>query len=110
MYGMWRISSISPPRLLRPWRPDRSAMKEDAQLKALRCENLQAFFDRTHGQVTIGEIPPIRLAVLAAEGKHARVALVARRNETVLELLNRLDEALGKFISKGIVTDEVVPE
>ena len=84
-------------------------MKDD-KLNAQRFENLQAFFDRTHGQVTIGEIPPIRLAVLAAEGKHARVALIARRNETVLELLNRLDEALGKFISKGIVTDEVVPE
>jgi len=73
-------------------------------------ENLQAFFDRTHGQVTIGEIPPIRLAVLAAEGKHARVALVGRRNETVTQLLQRLDEALGKFMSKGVVTDEVVPE
>lgn len=85
-------------------------MNGDSKLKTLRCEHLQAFFDRTHGQVTIGEIPPIRLAVLAAEGKQARAALIARRNETVLELLNRLDEALGKFISKGIVTDEVVPE
>lgn len=85
-------------------------MSEDAKLTGLRCEHLQAFLERTHGQVTIGEIPPIRLAVLAAEGKHARVALVGRRNETVLELLKRLDEALGKFISKGVVTDEVVPE
>lgn len=85
-------------------------MNAHSKLTALRCEHLQAFLDRTHGQVTIGEIPPIRLAVLAAEGKHARVALVARRNEKVLELLQRLDEALGKFMSKGIVTDEVVPE
>lgn len=85
-------------------------MKEQPKRNAGRFEHLQAFFDRTHGQVTIGEIPPIRLAVLAAEGKHARVALVARRNETVPQLLDRLDEALGKFISKGTVTDEVVPE
>lgn len=85
-------------------------MKEDPKLKAQHFEHLQAFFDRTHGQVTIGEIPPIRLAVLAAEGKHARVALVGRPGETVVQLLLRLDEGLGKFISKGIVTDEVVPE
>jgi hypothetical protein len=85
-------------------------MKEDSKPKAALFEHLQAFLDRTHGQVTLGEIPPIRLAVLAAEGKHARVALVGRRNETVLALLNRLDEGLGKFMSKGIVTDEVVPE
>lgn len=82
----------------------------EPKLKGVRFEHLQAFLDRTHGQVTLGEIPPIRLAVLAAEGKHARVALVGRRNETVVELLQRLDEGLGKFMSKGIVTDEVVPE
>lgn len=85
-------------------------MKEDAKVKAPRLEHLQAFCDRTHGQVTLGEIPPIRLAVLAAEGKHARVALVGRPGETVVELLERLDEGLAKFMSKGIVTDEVVPE
>jgi hypothetical protein len=40
--------------------------------------HIQAFLDDTRGQITIGEIPPIRRAVLAAEGKNARVALVCR--------------------------------
>ena len=31
--------------------------------------HMQAFLDQTHGQITIGEIPPIRRAVLAAVGK-----------------------------------------
>jgi hypothetical protein len=36
-------------------------------------DNIQAFLDNTRGQITIGEIPPIRLAALAAQGKKARV-------------------------------------
>ena len=36
--------------------------------------NIQAFVDGTRGQITIGEIPPIRSAVLAAVGKKVRVA------------------------------------
>jgi hypothetical protein len=38
---------------------------------------VRAFFDTTRGQITIGEIPPIRRAALAAVGKKARVALLA---------------------------------
>jgi len=53
--------------------------------------NIQSFLDNTRGQITIGEIPPIRRAALAAQGKKARVALVARDSETVAELLQRLD-------------------
>ena len=40
--------------------------------------NIQAFVDGTRGQITIGEIPPIRSAVLAAVGKKVRVALLRR--------------------------------
>jgi hypothetical protein len=41
-------------------------------------ENIQAFLDDSRGQITIGEIPPIRSAALAAEGKKVRVALARR--------------------------------
>ena len=72
--------------------------------------HLQAFLDDTRGQITIGEIPPIRRAALAAEGKKARVALVGRDGETIAQLLERLDSALGKVMAEDTVIDEVLPE
>jgi hypothetical protein len=78
--------------------------------KPTTLDHIQSFLDDTRGQITIGEIPPIRRAALAAEGKHVRVALVGRNNERVWQLLERLDAGLEKFIVDGIVTDEVLPE
>jgi hypothetical protein len=72
--------------------------------------NIQSFLDNTRGQITIGEIPPIRCAALAAQGKKARVALVARDAETVAELLQRLDVALGTAMAEDTVIDEVLQE
>ncbi len=72
--------------------------------------NLQAFLDNTRGQITIGEIPPIRRAALAAQGKKARVALVSKDTETLAQLLERLDAALGKAMAADTVIDEVLPE
>ena len=69
-------------------------------------EHIQAFLNHPRGQITIGEIPPIRSAALAAEGKKVRVALVRRDGETVAELLFRLEAALA---SKAVI-DEVLPE
>jgi hypothetical protein len=79
-------------------------------LQAARFDNIQSFLDDTRGQITIGEIPPIHRAALAAEGKKARVALVCRHGETVGQLLERLDAALGKAMAENIVVDEVLPE
>jgi hypothetical protein len=73
-------------------------------------KNIQMFLDDSRGQITIGEIPPIRSAALAAEGKKVRVALVRRDHETVSEFLSRLDAALGKAIADNTAVDEVLPE
>jgi hypothetical protein len=62
------------------------------------------------GQITIGEIPPIRSAALAAEGKTVRVALASRDQETVSDLLLRLDAALGNAIAENTAVNEVLPE
>ena len=72
-------------------------------------KHIQAFLDGSRGQITIGEIPPIRRATLAAEGKNVRVALVCQDNETVAQLLQRLDASLGKALAANIVIDEVLP-
>jgi len=51
-----------------------------------------------------------RSAVLAAVGKKARVALVGRDRESIAELLQCLDAALGKAMADDIMIDEVLPE
>jgi hypothetical protein len=75
-----------------------------------RFEHIQAFFDTTRGQLTIGEIPPIRRAALAAVGKKVRVALVCAETESVADLLQRLNAALGKAANENTVINEVLPE
>jgi hypothetical protein len=72
---------------------------------------MQAFLDKTRGQITIGEIPPIRRAVLAAVGKRVHVALLGRDGEQIGQLLERLDTALGQVMADDdSVIDEVLPE
>ena len=78
--------------------------------RAPTFEHIQAFLDDTRGQITIGKIPPIRRAALAAVGKKARVTLVGRDRETIAELLQRLDAALDKAMADDTVIDEVLPE
>ena len=39
-----------------------------------------------------------------------RAALVGREDETVLDLLLRLDAALDNYCVKNVVVDEVLPE
>jgi hypothetical protein len=73
-------------------------------------DHMQAFLDQTRGQITIGGIPPIERAALAAVGKRVHVALLSREGETMGQLLERLDTALGKVMADGSVIDEVLPE
>jgi hypothetical protein len=77
---------------------------------SLSLDNLQAFLDNTRGQITLGEIPPIRRAALAAQGKKVRVALVCGEGESVAQLLQRLDAGLAQVMADGSIIDEVLPE
>jgi hypothetical protein len=72
--------------------------------------HMQAFLDKTRGQITLGEIPPIERAALAAVGTKVHVALLGRDGETMGQLLERLDTALGKVMADKSVIDEVLPE
>jgi predicted thioesterase len=85
-------------------------MSKPPAIEGACFDHIQAFLDKTRGQLTIGEIPPIRRAALAAVGKKVRVALVCGERETATELLRRLDTALGKAIKENTVIDEVLPE
>jgi hypothetical protein len=92
------------------WLPKPAMSKPSEKTAGDRFEHIQAFFDTTRGQLTIGEIPPIRRAALAAVGKKVRVALVCGESESVSELLQRLNAALGKAAAENIVINEVLPE
>ena len=83
-------------------------MKNPATADPLR--NIQAFIDGTRGQITIGEIPPVRSAALAAVGKKVRVALLRRDQESISDFLLRLDMTLAQATSTNTVIDEVLPE
>jgi hypothetical protein len=85
-------------------------MSKPPSVTDVRFDHIQAFLEKTRGQLTIGEIPPIRRAALAAVGKKVRVALVCGEQETAAELLLRLDTVLGKAIKENTVIDEVLPE
>jgi len=96
------------------WRPRAAVVNKPSSTSPSpaddRFEHIQSFFDTTHGQLTIGEIPPIRRAALAAVGKKVRVALVCGETESVSDLLQRLNAALGKAAAENTVIDEVLPE
>ena len=51
-----------------------------------------------------------RSAALAAQSKNVRAAMVRRDNETVSELLMRLDAALARALANNTAVDEVLPE
>ena len=95
------------------WQPKPAGTKNSAtaaDAAGTRFEHIQSFIDTTRGQITIGEIPPIPRAALAAVGKKVRVALVCGESEHVADLLGRLDAALARAAAESIVIDEVLPE
>ena len=51
--------------------------------------HMQAFLDKTRGQITLGEIPPIERAALAAVGKKVHVALLGRDIDRVRQHCRR---------------------
>lgn len=59
------------------------------------------------GNVSIGEIPPVPCAAVAADESIMLAALLRRESESLSEFLNRLDEAVGKAFEQEIYTDEI---
>lgn len=61
------------------------------------------------GQITIGTIPPIRCVAIANDGHNSLAMLVRRKDETLAQLLQRLDVAIAKAYDEEVFTDEVNP-
>jgi hypothetical protein len=57
--------------------------------------------------MTIGTIKPVPYGALGSVGRKVFVALVRRNDESVFELLTRLDAASGRVADQHFVIDEV---
>jgi len=59
------------------------------------------------GEITIGRVGSIRCAAVASDGHNALAMLVRRREESLHDLLARLDEAIRLAVEEDEYTDEV---
>ncbi len=67
--------------------------------------NLARFIE--DGEITLGIVEPAGCVATAAD-EHASIAMLVRgKNETLTELLTRLDYAIGLALTEDIFTDEI---
>lgn len=59
------------------------------------------------GQITIGKISPIGNVAIATNGQKTIAMLRQRPGDALLDVLQRLDEAVKKAIETNIYTDEI---
>ena len=71
--------------------------------------NLEEFVIHGDGQIAIGAIKPIACAAIANDGHNMLAALVRRPDETLQQLLERLDHAVQLELNDEIYTDEINP-
>jgi len=60
-----------------------------------------------NGHITFGFIPPVKDAAIAADEHSLLATLVRRPDESPDELLQRLDQAIGRAWHEGIPTNEI---
>ncbi len=60
-----------------------------------------------NGEITIGEVGPVACAATACTENQALAMLVRRDNETLKQLLMRLESALDKAYKEEIFIDEI---
>ena len=69
--------------------------------------NLEQFVLSGDGQIAIGAIKPIACAAIANDGHNMLAALVRRPDETLQQLLERLDQAVQLALNDAVFTDEI---
>jgi hypothetical protein len=67
---------------------------------------LQALFD-DDGSFVVGYVQPIPCAAIASDEHNMLAALVRRPEETLTDLLHRLDAAVAKARDEDVLTDEI---
>ena len=74
--------------------------------KLTRFKNIDALV-KGNGDITVGRIGPVRCAAVAADGDQQLAMLVRRPRESLEELLDRLDIAIGKAWDEEEYIDEI---
>ena len=60
-----------------------------------------------HGQITVGVIRPMGCVAIANDAHQSLAMLVRCKGESLPQLLERLDQAVGKALHDEIYTDEI---
>ena len=60
-----------------------------------------------HGQITVGVIRPMGCVAIANDAHQSLAMLVRHKGESLPQLLERLDQAVGKALNEDIYTDEI---
>jgi hypothetical protein len=60
-----------------------------------------------HGQITVGVIRPMGCVAIANDAHQSLAMLVRRKGESLPQLLERLDLAVGKALHEEIYMDEI---
>ncbi len=71
---------------------------------------IEAFFESGEGDISIGALnyaPSLRYTAVASDEHNMLVALVRRPGETLKQLLDRLESALGPAIEDQVFVDEI---
>jgi hypothetical protein len=71
---------------------------------------LEAFFESGEGDISLGRIdyvPTLRHTAVVSDEHTMLLALVRRPGETLLQLLDRLEQALGPAIEDQVFVDEI---
>ena len=72
----------------------------------LKLKSMEFLINR-NGDISIGRIGQIRCAATAADQEQQLAALVRRPNESLVDLLQRLDAAIGKALEDSEFIDEI---
>jgi hypothetical protein len=72
----------------------------------MQFDNIECLIDG-EGTIEVGRLGPFPCAATAVDSSSQLAGLVRRDNETLLELLKRLDTAIGKAWDEDEFTDEL---
>ena len=64
-------------------------------------------FLESGGNISLGDIDPIKYTAVASDDHNMLAALVRRKNETFSELMTRLDLAVDLAMNHDTLTDEI---